>query len=302
METRKRKSLDDCKDDEKSTKKFNFSSEFLIHVVDSHSPSCDLIQISNALLSSGSPIFKNALEYESTVENKYFKDKECKLSCAHKECLENKSFSEIQVNSHRSITTVKDFFVAFKPFADWRIKICLQNVHEWIELAEEFCVPTVLDYCYQYIRTRVAGCVESEKECLITIIGVLEKFHQQDLLQKVLQSTISIDAWRWFPKHQHFQCCISKEIPWKLLEISQRRVFDIHECLDDHGKLCLVKVIEVKALQARIHYIGWEAGYDTWVSMDKLIKPVKGNCVADRYHYRPGRKDELLRAVEALKE
>lgn len=97
-----------------------------------------------------------------------------------------KPFVEFESNPHRSFEVLKDFFEAFRPFADWKSKVTFSNAHEWMELGEEFSIPTIREHCLLVIENWLKAPMGARGDTktfalqIVPMIGALEKFQAND--------------------------------------------------------------------------------------------------------------------------
>ena len=257
---------------------------FCIHLVDwkpgtkkekAHPIRCDLLTFPKEMLVMGSTVFQSAFEDCQPTHETEEKNESCKHTLP---------FVEFKSNPHRSFEVLKDFFQAFLPFADWKSKVTFSNVHEWMELGEEFSIRPIREQAMFVIENWLKAPPRGDNKTLgvqlIPIIGALEKFHGNDLLEKVCQYACVGDKWEWFPTSSHYHCCMSLAAHHKVIMTSHgkkwnKKKLEVFECVDARGDLCLATIVETKGYQVKIHYLGWNHAWDTWVDKTTLKEPNK---------------------------
>ena len=273
---------------------------------------CHLLLLAKSLLKRGSVVFKSAFEAKQLDEFTDNSSETILPHCEHETQLYKIPFVEFQSTIHRSFQTLIDFFESFEPFVDWKKKILISNVHEWLELSEEYCIPIIRDHCATVIldwTTRVNinsnNDIKEQSFILVTLIAALEKFRLDILLDTILKCACIQRKWEFFPLSPHFHCCLSKTSLIKLLhlnteveremtsaQIVEKKSNTIFECKDSDGLLCLAKILEIKDekqnnfFKAKINFIGWSAKWDTWVDSTQLKEPQKSKPI-----YRIGWKN-----------
>ena len=262
--------------------------DFAIHIIDyKHNnssiplPKCHLINLGKKMLSSGSIIFASAFEANNNGTKKFADQSSEMIShqCEHYKEIMNSPFVEFHSTPHRSFEVLIDFFEAFKPFANYRKKMNISNVTEWIELAEEYSIIIIQDECLRIIKKWLRNPTEDVKTqsfISLSLLSTLEKFHFDDLLNSTLEFVCNQQKWEYFPLSPHWQCCGSKNVLFKLLKIHEStdiisltvKSSQIFECQDSCKNLCLVKILEKKdekkeflSCKSQVFRVGITMGY-----------------------------------------
>ena len=272
---------------------------------------CHLLSLPKSVLKRGSVVFKSAFEAKQLDEFTDNTSETILPHCEHETQLYKIPFVEFQSTIHRSFQTLIDFFESFNPFVDWKKKISISNVHEWLELSEEYCIPIIRDHCATVIQDWTAQIssnsnndIKEQSFLLVTLIAALEKFRLDTLLDTILKCACIQKKWEFFPLSPHFHCCLSKTSLIKLLHINtgvekemtsaqilEKKINTIFECKDSDGLPCLAKILEIKdekknnLFKAKITFIGWAAKWDTWVDSHQLKEAQKSKPI-----YRIGGK------------